>query len=73
LGEEHGDTLIIADPRVVAVSLVSDVRRRQGEQAVVAQRAAERLEPDPLQQHLALGVAHHRLLDPVPALGARIR
>ena len=64
-GEQHGEALIVADPAVVAVSEVGEMRREQAVEAVVLESAFERRELDFLENDVAVGIGEDVLLDAI--------
>src|SRR5690242_17882155 len=72
LREQHAMALVIARPSRVSRAAVGKMRGKQRVNMVVSQLALKRLEPDLLQDNIAMGIGQNFFLDPVPALVARI-
>src|SRR5579871_6731305 len=70
--KEHRKSLVVANPSGIAVSEIGEVRRQQGEQAVVGKLSLQRLKPYFLQDHIPVRIAKYLLMDPVTARVAGI-
>src|SRR6266705_3139149 len=65
LRKKHRCTLVVADPPVVSISTVSNVRGEQSIDAVVPESALARIEVNLLQEHVSLWIGDDGLRHPV--------
>ena len=70
LREEHRHALVVGDPGCIAGAAIDEVGCEQRIEAIVADRARERLKLDPLQQDVAPRIGEHQLFEPVAPVGA---
>ena len=65
LGEEQGQTFVIADPASIVVPGVGEVGREQGVKVIIGELSLQRFETDFLQQDVAVRIGENFLVDAV--------
>src|ERR1700751_125414 len=64
-GEQHGHSLVLADPGRIVIASIQDVRRKDYIETIVRQRPFECLQRNLQQQCLSSRIGNNSLFDPV--------
>ena len=72
LREQHERTLVIADPRGIAIAAVVQVRSEQREQTIVRYVAPQRLEADALEDDVRGRIREYLLVNAIAAVGGGV-